>query len=434
MGWKNSYKKKLVTAEEVAQIVNSGDIILHGLGLGEPSMAIPTAIAARKDELENVTVGGALQLHPYPWYWNMDDTFTVSTGFASGLLRSKYKEKKADFVPMLATTANPLLLRGYWKADIAILMVTPPNKHGWCNLGVTNFYSKEMIASAKTVVAELNDQMPTVFGDNWVHIDDLDYLVENSSTLPELPPIPCTEVEIAIASNVASLIKDRDTLQLGIGGLPSAILNLIGDREDLGILTEMLPAGLPDLVAKGIVTNKYKPVHKGVSIGTFVVGDKKMYEFIDNNPAVEFYPSVYTNGMDLISKHTNIVAINSIVEIDLKGQLTAESVGTRHLSGSGGQFDFLMGSFWAENGRGISVLPSTRTTAAGLVSTIAPTLQTGATVSAHPYYTQWVATEWGIVDLTGQSYRRRAELLISIAHPDFRAELRQAMKDIYYCL
>ncbi|MGE5422585.1 MAG: acetyl-CoA hydrolase/transferase family protein [Ignavibacteriales bacterium] len=434
MSWQERYKSKLISADEAAQKVKSGDIILTGLGFAEPSMLIPTAISARRDELEKVTVGGALQIRPYPWYFeDTEDNFIVSPGWASKLLRNHYRERRADFVPMMASTANPLLLRKFWKVDVGILMVTAPDKHGWCNLGLTNFYSKEMIANAKLVIAETNEQMPTVYGDNWVHIDDFDLIVENSSPIPALPSIDSySDTEKAIAEHIAPLIKNRDNLQLGIGGIPSAIINLIKDREDLGIVSEMLPLGLPDLVEKGVVTNKFKNIHKGVSIATFCIGDQKMYDFVDHNPGVGLYPSVYTNGVDFISRHRDLVSINAAIEIDLKGQVTAESIGSRHISGAGGQFDFVMGTFRSENGRSIMVLPSTRQTSEGLVSTIVPTLQPGATVTVQPYYTQYVCTEHGIVDLTGQSWRTRANLLISIAHPDFRVEMVKQMKNIYY--
>lgn len=436
MSWQERYKKKLVSAEEAAQKVKSGDIVMTALGLGEPSMAIPTALAKRKDELEDVYVVSALQVRPYPWYSpGYEKSFKLVPGFGTRPMWPAFKEKRADFIPVTTTTVSPTLLRNWFEVDVALLMVTPPNKHGYCNLGLTNFYTLELIKNAKTVIAEVNDQMPVVYGDNWVHIDELDYIFENSTPIPTLPPIDTfTEVEKAIASHVVTLIRDRDNVQLGIGGMPAAIINLVQDRHDLGVITEMLPQGLPDLVEKGIVTNKYKPVHQGVSLATFIMGDQKMLEFVDQNPAVQLYPGVYTNSVELIARHKDIVAINASVEIDFKGQICSESLGMRQISGSGGQFDFVMGAFWAENGRAVNVLPSTRETAEGKVSTIVPTLRNGATVTVHGYYTQYVCTEHGMVDLKGKTYRQRAELLISIAHPDFRGELRREMRRHLYDL
>jgi 4-hydroxybutyrate CoA-transferase len=435
MGWQEKYKRKLISVEDAAKLVKSGDVILSALGLGEPSMAIPTAITARKDELKNVTVGSALQIRPYPWYEKgLEDSFIISPGFASVLLRSHFREKRADFVPLMGMTVSEMLLRRIWKVDVALLMVAPPEK-GWCNLGLTNFYTKELIKNANIVIAEVNDQMPVVYGQNWVHIDDIDYFVENSTPIPALPPvIAYSEVEKAIASHIAPLIKSRDNLQLGIGAIPSAIINLIEDRADLGIVTEMFPLGLPDLVEKGIVSNKYKPLHPGVSVATFVIGDQKMYDFVTRNPSVELYPARYTNSVEFIMQHPNMVSINAAIEIDLKGQITAETVGFRQISGTGGQFDFAVGTFFAENGRYITVLPSTRNTPEGKVSSIVPHLQPGATVTVHPYFTQYVCTENGIVNLTGRSWRQRADLLISIAHPDFQPELKRAAKNIFYAI
>lgn len=325
------------------------------------------------------------------------------------------------------------------KADIFIAMVTPPNQHGYVNLGLTNFYTMDAIrvgrASGKlrVAIAEVNEQMPVIFGNNWMHVSEFDYFVEHST------PIPCfgrgtpTETEKMIAGHVLELINDGDTIQMGIGGIPEAVVSGLEGKHDLGVVTEMFPIGLPQLVEKGIVTNARKPLHKGVTLATFCMGDKSMYEYVHQNPACEFYPATYTNNPAFIAQHPNMVAINMAVMVDFSGQIASEGWGHRMISGSGGQLDFMIGSYWSKGGKGITLLTAARKMPDGsLSSSIVPELPPGTPVTVPRTYAQYVVTEYGIANLRYKTRRERAEELIAIAHPDLRGELRNSLRKAFY--
>lgn len=431
-GWKDIYKRRLVSMEDAAKVIKSGDVVYTALGMGEPSLTLVNAIVARRDELRDVKVFSNVQVRDYPWYHQgMEESFRLGTGFSTRPLWPVLRERRADYLPMTSSNAGLIFERRWFPVDVFILMVSPP-RHGYVNLGLTNFYSKELIKAAKTVIAEVNEQMPVIYGDNWVHVSEIDYFVENNEPLPNFTRPEPGETEKAIAGHVLELIEDGDTLQMGIGSIPEAIVRGLGGKRDLGVLTEMLPVGLPRLVEEGVVTNRNKPVHVGKSIATFCLGDSEMYEFVNENPAVEFYPATYTNSIELIARHNRIVAINGAVEVDLRGQVCAESIGPQHLSGIGGQLDFFIGAYFAKHGRAINVLPSTRKLKNGeAVSCIVPTLQTGASVTVPNAYTQYIVTEYGIANLRGKTVKQRVEELIAIAHPDFRADLRKEAAKLY---
>lgn len=430
--WRDTYKRRLVSIEDAAKVIKSGDTLYTGLGLGEPSLKLVNAIVARRSELRGVKVFSNVQVRDYPWYHpGLEESFELGTGFSTRPFWPVMRERRGTFLPMSTLSSGLIFERGWFPVDVFIAMVSPP-RHGYVNLGLTNFYSMEALLAAKTVIAEVNEEMPVIYGDNWIHVSEIDYFVENTEPLPVTSRPEPAEIEKTIASYVLELIKDGDTLQMGIGGVPEAILRGLSGKRDLGVLTEMLPAGLPRLVEEGIVTNRNKPVHVGKSIGTFCLGDREMYDFVNENPAVEFYPARYTNSIDLISRHENMIAINGAVEVDLRGQVCAESIGPRHLSGIGGQLDFFIGACLAKYGRAVNVLPSTRKTSSGeRVSCIVPMLQTGAGVTVPNAYTQFVVTEYGIASLRGKTVRQRAAELISVAHPDFRADLRREAARLY---
>jgi 4-hydroxybutyrate CoA-transferase len=432
VNWQQGYRSRTISMEEAAQKIKSNDTLFTGLGMAEPSMEFVQCIVDRRGELRNVKIFSAIQIRPYPWYQpGMEESFTLGTSFATRPFWQVLRAKRGDFLPMTSANSGMFFQKDWFPLDVYVLTVTPPSPSGYVNLGLTNFYSLEAIRAAKLVIAEVNSQMPVIHGDNWVHVSEFDYFVEHDFELPKsIRPEP-GPVEKTIAGYALELIKDRDTIQFGIGGVPEAIVRGLEGKNDLGIFSEMLPGGLPYLVEAGIVTNRYKPVHTGRSVATFCLGDQEMYDFVNDNPLVEFYPSIYTNSIETIIHQNQIVSINGACEVDCKGQVCAESIGPNHLSGPGGQLDFFIGALFAKNGRAINVLPSTRKVGDQVVSCIVPLLSHGASVTVTAAYTQYVITEYGIADLRGKTYRQRVDELTAITHPDFRAAFKkEALK--YY--
>lgn len=289
------------------------------------------------------------------------------------------------------------------------------------------------LGTLQYVIAEINENMPVVFGDNWMHVTDIDMIVEKNSPILTLPRGKPTDKDKAIGQYVLELINDGDTIQMGIGGLSEAVVAGLEGKHDLGILTEMFPSALPDLVDKGIVTNKYKPYHEGTSIATFSLPDQAMIEYMTENPAVQIYPASHCNSIAFIAQHPNIVAINTGLLIDFSGQIASEGIGDRHISGSGGQMEFLLGAWMAPGGKGVSVLSSVQKGKNGeLISSIVPELPAGTPVTVPRAYTNYVITEYGIATLRNKTRRERARELISIAHPDLRGELRNSLRTKFY--
>jgi len=318
-------------------------------------------------------------------------------------------------------------------------MVTPPNQKGFVNMGLTNFYTSDAIRKGRKAgklrlaIAEVNEQMPVVFGDNWMHVSEFDVFVENSTKIPAFVRKPPGELEARIAEYTLELIKDGDTFQMGIGGIPEAVVAGLEGKHDLGVLTEMYPSGLQDLVAKGIVTNARKPFHKGKTVATFCMGDQALYDFVSENPLCESYPAFYTNNPSFIAQHPNVVAINMALLVDFSGSIASEGIGYRMISGTGGQLDFMIGSYYSQGGRGITLLSSARQLKDGtLASSIVPELPPFTPVTVPRTFAQYVVTEYGIADLRYKTVRERAEALINIAHPDLRGELRKSLKKIFY--
>lgn len=435
------YKEKIVSLEEVAKTVKSGDFVGTGLAAGGCSPDIYNAILERYEDLKNVQISDSLQLRPCKLYdpdfmREIDGHINYSPTFGVSTVRNMGRSKQADFYP---STTSDLAYKYSSRSDIFIAMVTPPNKDGYVNLGLTNFYTMEAIRQGRlsgkqrVTIGEVNDQIPVIYGDNWMHISEFDYFVENSSPIPYFERDEPTDIENTIAQYVLDLIDDGDTIQMGIGGIPEAVISGLEGKQDLGILTEMFPMGLQNLVEKGIVTNNKKPIHKGITVATFCMGDKNMYNYVEKNLACEFYPASYTNGATLIAQHPNMVAMNMALMIDFSGQINSEGLGHLQISGSGGQLDFMMGSYWSQGGKGITLLKSSRKMRDGrLVSAIVPELPAGSPVTVPRTFAQYVITEYGIANLRYKTRRERAQELIAIAHPDLRGELRASLKKNFY--
>jgi len=441
VSWEDSYRRKCVSFKDAAKQVKDNDFIGVGLGIGACSPDMYHAILARWEELKGVTISDTVMVRPARLYdpsfmAELEGHINYAPGFGMILNRKINEAKHSDFLPLM--TSDGAAKYGS-RSDIFICMVTPPNKHGYVNLGLTNFHEMDTIrigratGRLRVIIGEVNDQMPVILGNNWIHVSEFDYFVENSTKIPTVGRAQPGESERKIGQNVLELINDGDTIQMGLGGIPEAVVAGLEGKKDLGVLTEMFPIGLHQLVEKGIVTNERKPFHKGVTIATFCIGDQDMYDYVKENPACEFYPGSYTNNPAFIAQHPNMVAMNMALMIDCSGQIASEGIGHRQVSGSGGQLDFMAGAYYSPGGKGVTLMTAARTMKDGtLVSSIVPELPPGTPVTVPRTYAQYVVTEFGIADLRGKTRRERAEALINIAHPDCRGELRNCLKKNFY--
>jgi acyl-CoA hydrolase len=409
-----------VTPEEAVSHIKSGmTVFIHG------AAATPTplidALVARK-ELENVRLfhlhleGRCAFAEP-----ECASQFRSNSLFTGPGLRKPVEEGRADFTPIFLSDIPALFESGRIALDAAILQLSPPDKHGYCTVGTSADAAVAAARSAKIVIAEINEEMPRTHGNTLVRQSRLHAFTTTNRALPEHPAGEASAVEARIAEHIAPLIPDGATLQLGIGAIPNAVLARLFDKHDLGVHTEMFSDRVVDLVDAGVITNLRKNVHRGRITTSFVAGSKRLYDFVDDNPFVEFYPADHTNDTAVIRRNHNVVAVNSAIEVDLTGQVVADSIGHRIYSGIGGQMDFMRGAALSKNGVPVIALPSTA--AGGKLSRIVSTLKPGSGVVTTRGHVHWVVTEYGAVDLWGRNLRERAEMLISIAHPDFRAEL-----------
>jgi 4-hydroxybutyrate CoA-transferase len=434
MSWQEDYKSKLMSAQEAAKILQSGDCFWFPLLLGQPSMLIPDAIADRKDELKDVEWITCLTLRPYKLFKpEYRDTFSFVSGFYSTpQMQQMAASEWSNFIPYQSSDAGVKYAhrkRVYKRRTGIVTQVTPPDEHGFVNLGLDTFYTEAVMDQSEWVIGEVNPNMPRTYGQTNFHVSRFTAFVENPNPLIAVPTPPASDVEIKMAENVVGLLKDRDCIQVGIGAVPAMISKLLENSglKDLGIHTEMMPIGTNKLVEKGVVTCKYKKVNPGKILLAFTMGDMELYNFIANNPMCEFRPTSYANYIPVIAQEDNVVAINGSIEVDLTGQIVSESVGNLIRTGTGGQLDFVIGSFWSKGGRAINLVPST--TLNDTVSRIVPYIAHGARVTVPRHYAGYIATEWGVADLYGRSEPERAEELIKIAHPKFREELEKGARE-----
>lgn len=441
MDWKEEYKKRLVSLQDAAKKIKSGEFVGIALGIGACSPDFYHAILDRWEELRDVIISDCVQVRPTKLYdvelmMKLQGHINFDPSFGMPLARKLIETRLPDFYIEQSHDLGDRY--GRW-SDVYVCQVAPPNDQGWVNLGLTNFYTMQAIrdgrASGKQrlTIGEVNDQMPVVLGDNWLHVTEFDVFFENSQPIPKLSrPVP-GDRDKKIGEYVLELIKDGDTVQMGIGSIPEAVVAGMEGKHDIGIHTEMFPIGLPQLVEKGIVTNERKPFHKGITIATFCAGDQGMYDFVNMNPMCQLYPVGYTNNPAFAAQFPNLVAINMALMIDLSGQINSEGLGHRMVSGSGGQLDFQFGAFHSKGGRAITVMSSSRTAKDGsLVSSIVPEMPAGSPITVPRTYAHYIVTEYGIADLRYKSRRQRADELINIAHPDLRGELRQALRKNFY--
>ena len=407
-------------AEAVAHVQSGMRVFVHG------AAATPTplieALVAR--DVRDVTLYHLHTMGPAPFVdpAHRDRLLSVSL-FAGPPVRAAIEAGAADFMPVFLSDIPSLFLSRRIDLDVAILQLSPPDRHGFCSLGTSVDAALAASLSARTVIAEINEQMPRTLGNTLVPVSRIAACIATNRPLHTHPPSTPTEVEDAIGAQVAALVDDGATLQLGIGAIPDAALRRLTDKQDLGVHTEMFSDGLIDLVEAGVITNRRKKVHPGRIVTSFAMGTERLYRFIDDNPLVEFHPCDRTNDTSLIRKNDQVIAINSAIEVDLSGQVVADSIGFRVYSGIGGQMDFIRGAALSTGGKPVIALPSTA--AGGRASRIVASIKPGAGVVTTRGHVHWIVTEHGAVNLFGLTLRQRAEALIGVAHPDVRGDLRR---------
>ena len=440
MNWKEEYKRKLVSAEEAIKAVKSGDYVVFA----QPEApALGLALVSRADELTGVRImgggGSDLPMYDTSWYDVYPDTFQLETSYVLPLVRALVAERKSDFtvsglfgVPDM-TEAKPM--------DVFMVQVSLPDEHGFCSFGASLWMKKEWVRMARVVIAEANERIIRTYGDNFIHVSEIDYFVEHtpSGKVPGGTDILGRkttgpgELEKNVAGYVGTVIKDGDCLEIGVGGTAEwvAQLGILDSKHDLGWHSENTVRGIGTLVMSGVINGKHKNIHAGRAVATAVGGGtKEEMDFINDNPLFEVYSSNYILDPRVISSHDNMVAINSAIALDLTGQIAAESVGTVMTSGSGGQLSFAIGAYLSKGGRSIVAIPSTAKN--GALSRIVPMLEPGTVVSTPRTLADIVVTEYGIARLKGKTQRERALELIAIAHPDFRAELKKEAERLYW--
>ena len=430
MSWRESYKEKITTPKEAVRAVKSGDRIFLTGNCSVPKKILG-ALVDRAHELQDVEINQALTIGSADYVSpEMKGHLRVNTMFISHNTREAVHAGRADFTPVLLSEFPLLFKNNHLPVDVAFVHLSPPDEHGYFSFGVEVGLSKSPAESAQIIIAEVNEKMPRTLGDSFIHVSAIDHIVPVNYPLPELPmgggeP---SETVATIAGHIAELIPDQATMQMGIGAIPDAVLEYLYDKKDLGIHTELFSDGVIDLVEAGVITNAAKNIHPGKITAGFILGTDRLYKWVHNNPLIEFHRTEYVNDPFVISQNDRAVAINSAIEVDLTGQICADSIGTRLYSGVGGQLDFIYGASRSKEGVPIIALPST----ARDFSRIVTTLKEGAGVVTTRNHVHYVVTEYGVADLYGKTIRERAQALINIAHPRFRDQLTREAEELNY--
>ena len=421
MSWEGEYTQKIRLADEALRFVQSGMRIYVHPGCAEPETLVE-ALMRRAPDLHDVEVIHMRTMGPAPYATpEMAEHFRHKAFFIGPNVRDAINAGRADYIPIDLSEVEGLFESGAMPLDVALIQVSPPDSHGYCSFGVGVDTTLTAAKCARHVIAQVNNYMPRTFGDSYIHVSDIDAVVESSRPLCEFKQPIVTDMHVAVARNVAGLIEDGAVLQTGIGGLPDAVLPFLTDRKDLGIQSELVTDGVVPLIEAGVITGARKNFKPRKIIVGFVVGTRKIFDFVDNNPIFEFHPTAYTNDPALIARNDNMVAINSALQVDLTGQVCSDSIGTRFYSGIGGQVDFLRGASRSKGGKPVIAISST--TKNGTVSRIVPALTPGAGVVTTRGLVRYVVTEHGVAYLHGKTIRERAQALIEIADPKFRNEL-----------
>jgi 4-hydroxybutyrate CoA-transferase len=421
MTWESDYTQKLQTADTAMRFIKSGMRVYIQPGCAEPETLVE-ALIRRAPEVRDVEIVHMMTMGVAPYVApEMAGHFRHNAVFIGANVRDAINEGRADYTPIYLSEIEDLFESGEMPIDVALIEVSPPDSHGFCSFGVGVDTTLTAAKCARYVVAQVNDCMPRTYGDSFIHVSDIDAVVESSRPLCELKKPEITDMHVAIARNVAGLIEDGAVLQTGIGGIPDAVLPLLMDRKDLGVHSELVSDGVMPLIEAGVITGARKNYKARKIIVSFVLGTTKMFDFVDNNPIFEFHPTAYTNDPGLIARNDRMVAINSALQVDLTGQVCSDSIGNQFYSGIGGQVDFLRGASRSKGGKPIIAISSTAKN--GTISRIVPMLSPGAGVVTSRGLVRYVVTEHGVAYLHGKSIRERAKALIEIAHPKFRNEL-----------
>ena len=429
MSWKTEYDSKKVSLEQALCAVKSGDRVVVSHATGEP-IDLVEELVKQKDRLTNVEIVHMVALGKSKYcYPGMEKHFRHNSLFVGANSRQAVNEKRADFTPVFFSDIPRLFKENILPIDVALIQVSEPDKHGYCSYGVSVDYTKSVAECAKIVIAEVNKQMPRTLG-SFIHVSDITHLVETDQPILQIPRPKITEVEKKIGQHIASLIPDKANLQLGIGSMPDAVLKFLTDKKDLGIHSEMFSDGVVELFNAGVVTSKYNNLNPGKLVACFLMGTQKLYDFVDNNPAVLMKPVDYTNNIMIAGKVNNLISINACVQVDLFGQVCSDTIGYKQFSAVGGQVDFVRASSASPGGKSIIAMASTAKN--DTISKIVATLDEGACVTTSRNDVHFIVTEYGIADLRGKSLRQRTIELIKIAHPKYKETLKEKTP-VKYC-
>jgi 4-hydroxybutyrate CoA-transferase len=428
MDWNSIYQSRVTTAENAVQAVQSGNRIFMTGNVSVPQTLL-AALVAYAPNLKDVQICQALSVGAADYVKpEMEGHLRVNAMFISANVRKAVQECRADFTPVLLSEFPLLFKNGILPVDVAFIHVSPPDEHGFCSLGVEVGLTKSPAEAAKIIIAEVNDQMPRTLGDSFIHVSRLSHIVPVSYPIPEMPMAADGTDPIVerLAGYVADLIPDGATMQMGIGAIPDAVLKYLFHKKDLGVHSELISDGVIDLVEAGVLTSARKTLHPGKIVLGFVLGSQRLYSWVNDNPLCEFRRTEYVNDPFIIAQNDNMVAINSAIEIDLTGQVCADSIGPKFFSGIGGQLDFVYGASRSKGGIPIIAMPSTNVLKDGTTqSKIVSMLKQGAGVVTGRNHVHYVVTEYGVADLYGKSIRQRVKALVGVSHPDFRADLEK---------
>jgi 4-hydroxybutyrate CoA-transferase len=435
MGWNSIYQSRVCTADQAVDAIKSGNRIFLTGNVSVPQNLL-AALVKKAPSLENIEICQALTIGPAE-YVNpgMEKHLRVNTMFISGNVRKAVQEGRADYTPVLLSEFPLLFKNQYLPVDVAMIHVSPPDEHGFCSLGVEVGLTKSPAESAKIILAEVNEQMPRTLGDSFIHVSRLTHIVPVDYPIPEMLMSDEGDSDTIekIAGYIAELIPDGATMQMGIGAIPDAVLKYLFNKKDLGIHTELFSDGVIDLVDAGVLTNSRKSIHTGKIVAGFILGSKRLYDWVDDNALIEMHRTEYVNDPFVIAQNDRMVAINSAIEVDITGQVCADSIGPKLYSGVGGQIDFVYGASRSKGGVPIIALPSTNVMRDGsVISKIVPMLKSGAGVVTTRNHVRFVVTEYGVADLYAKTIRQRAQALIKIAHPQFREELTKQAKELHF--
>ncbi len=425
-----NWQDRSISAEDAARKISSGQRVFLTGNCSTPQHIL-TALVDRYKELTAVELVQLLGMGPGDYVTpDMAEHMRINTLFIAPNIRRAVNEGLADYTPTMLNEIPRLFRTGRLLLDVAVIHVSPPDTHGYCSYGVEVGVTKSAAESAGMVIAEVNPNMPRTLGDSFIHVNQIDYFVEVDYPLPELPTPAPSEVQDQIAKHIAEEIPDSATLQMGIGGIPDAVLRRLTGHKNLGVHTELFSDGVMEMIERGVITNAMKSIHPGKVVSGFLLGTRKLYNYVHDNPIFELHPTEYVNDPFVIAQNTKMISINSALEVDITGQVCADSIGPRLYSGVGGQLDFVRGAARSEGGKTFIALPSTAK--GGSLSRIAPQLKPGAGVVTTRNDVHYVATEYGTVDLWGRNLSERVHALVGIAHPDYREDLMRYAREQNY--